>query len=162
MATEEQKKERMVRLFNMIIAGMAKGLYDLFGDAALSVITPIGEELLEEMEQELGLEIHGENPQDLLTEIERLLMDEYGLFKEGTFEIHPDTHEIDILITESVLWHATSELHEAGIPPLACVEMLITGAALRKRLGRKAKFMGLTLDDSTRTIDIDFHMFDED
>lgn len=162
MATEEQKKARMVRLFNMIIAGMAKGLYDLFGEAAVSVITPIGEELLEEMEQELGLEIQGENVQDILVEIERLLMDEYGMFKEGTFEIHPETHEVDIIITDSVLWHATAELHKASLPPLACAEMMIASAALRKRLGRKAKFVGLALDEKTRTIDVDFHMFDED
>ncbi|MCB0164338.1 MAG: hypothetical protein KDI79_08940 [Anaerolineae bacterium] len=162
MATEAQKRERQNRMFNMVIAGMSKGLYDLFGEAAVSVITPIGEEILEEMEHELGLEIHGENPQEILTEIERLLMDEYGMFKDGSLEIHPDTHEVDVLITDSALWHATAELHEAGLPPLACVEMMVTGAALRKRLGRKAKFVGLKLDDQTRTIDIDFHMYDED
>ncbi len=32
MATEEQKKGRQTRLFNDIIAGFAKGLYELFDD----------------------------------------------------------------------------------------------------------------------------------
>ena len=162
MATEEQKKVRMIRLFNMVIAGMAKGLYDLFGDAAIGIVGPIGEELLEEMEHQLGLEIHGEDPQSILTEIERLLIDEYGLMKDGRIEIHPETHEVDLLVKDSLLWDASTELHEAGLPPLACVEMMIAEAALRKRLGRKAKFVGITFDNETRTMDVDFHMFDED
>ena len=161
MATEKQKKARMVHLFNMIIAGMSKGLYDLFGEAAMSIMPPVGEKRLKEMEHELGLEIHGETPQHILTEIERLLMDEYGIFKEGTFKFRPDTHEVDITITDSVLWNATAKLHKTGLPPLACVEMMIASAALRKRLGQKSKFVGLSLDEKTRTIDISFHMFDK-
>lgn len=162
MATEEQKKARMIRLFNMIIAGMARGLYDLFGDAAIGVVGPIGEDILEEMEHQLGLEVHGEDPQTILTEIERLLIDEYGLMKDAKIEIHPETHEVDLLIQGSVLWEANIELNEAGLPPLACVEMMIAEAALRKRLGRKAKFMGIHFDHEKRMMDIDFHMYDED
>lgn len=162
MASEEQKKARMIKLFNMIIAGMAKGLYDLFGPAAIGIVGPIGEEILEEMEQELGLEIHGEDPQTILTEIERLLIDEYGLMKDCKIEIHPETHEVDLIVKEPILWHAIEELVDAGMPPLACMEMIIAEAALRKRLGRKAKFVGITLDKATRTVDVDFHMFDED
>lgn len=162
MATEEQKKQRMIRLFNTIIAGMARGLYDLFGDAAIGVISPVGEEILEEMEHELGLEIHGEDPENILTEIERLLIDEYGLMKDCKIKINPATHEIDLFVQESVLWHAVEELVDAGLPPLSCVEMMIAEAALRKRLGRKAQFKGITLDREKRIIDIDFHMYDED
>ncbi len=162
MATEEQKKVRMIRLFNMIIAGMAKGLYDLFGDAAIGIVGPIGEEILEEMEHQLGLEVHGEDPQTILTEIERLFIDEYGLIKDGKIEIHPETHEVDIITNGSVLWDACIALEDAGLPPLACVEMMIAEAALRKRLGRKAKFVGITFDRDKRMMDVDFHMYDED
>jgi len=162
MATEEQKKQRMFKLFNTIIAGMAKGLYDLFGDAAVGVLSPIGEEILEEMEHELGLEIHGEDPESILTEIERLLIDEYGMMKDCSIKLNPETHEVDLIVEGSVLWHAVEELVDANIPPLSCVEMMITEAALRKRLGRKAQFKGITLDREKRIIDVDFHMYDED
>jgi hypothetical protein len=162
MASEEQKKARMVKLFNTLIAGMAKGLYDLFGDAAIGIVSPIGEEILEEMEHELGLEIHGEDPQSILTEIERLLIDEYGLMKDCKIEIHPETHEVDVITKEPVLWHAIEELSDAGLPPLACIEMMLAEAALRKRLGRKAKFVGIKLDKTAKTVDIDFPLFDDD
>lgn len=158
MATEEQKKARMIRLFNTIIAGMGKGMYDMFGEAALSLLGPIGEEILEEMEHDLGLEIHGEDPESILTEIERLLIDEYGLAKAAKIEIHPETHEVDLIVEGSVLWRATTELVDAGMPPLTCATLMMTEAALRKRLGKKARFKGITFDREKRIMDIDFQM----
>ena len=38
MATMEEKKLRQLRLFNDLIFGFAKGLYDLFGDSALATV----------------------------------------------------------------------------------------------------------------------------
>ena len=92
MATMEQKKLRQLRLYNDIIFGFGKGLWDLFGDSAMATADAIGEDILEEMEHELGLEIQGENAEDILTEIERLLVDEYGLVKnaslyQGSFDL---------------------------------------------------------------------------
>jgi hypothetical protein len=160
MATEEQKKLRQLRLFNDIIAGFAHGLYDLFGDTAIATVDAIGEDILEEMEHELGLEIHGENPQDILTEIERLMVDEYGLVKSAKLEMHPETHEIDMICEGCLLWKATKDLGEMGVPPLTCVPMMMASAALHKRLGKKAKFVGITQQDENRVCDIDFHLIE--
>ncbi|MGB5684498.1 MAG: hypothetical protein WBM35_01705, partial [Candidatus Electrothrix sp.] len=62
MATEEQKKKNMMRLMTLMIAGMAKALYDLFGEAAFATMSEVGKSTLEIMEQEMGLEIEGEDP----------------------------------------------------------------------------------------------------
>ena len=78
MATEEQKKKNLFRMMSMMIAGMAKSLYELFGDTAFATMTEVGKELLEIMENEMGLEIAGETPKDVLTEIGRIFADEYG------------------------------------------------------------------------------------
>lgn len=158
MATEEQKKARMVKLFNTIIFGFAKGLYDLFGDAALATADTIGEDIVEEMEHELGLEIHGEDPQAILTEIERLLLDEYGLAKSLRIEIKD--HEIDLFCEGCAMWHATKELKAAGVPPYTCVPMTIAAAALRKRLGRKARFTGIQQDFDKQTCEINFYLLE--
>ena len=158
MATMEEKKLRQLRLFNDLIFGFAKGLYDLFGDSALATVDTIGEDVLEEMEHELGLEIQGENPHDLLMEIERLLEDEYGLVKSAKLEMHPETDEIDMVCEGCLLWKATSDLQEEGIPPYTCVPMMMASAALHKRLGKKAKFVGIKQDDDKRICDIDFHL----
>ena len=158
MATMEEKKLRQLRLFNDLVFGFAKGLYDLFGDSALATVDTIGEDILEEMEHELALEIHGENPQDILTEIERLLIDEYGLVKHAKLVIEGD--EIDMICEGCLLWKCTKDLTAEGIPPYTCVPMMMASAALHKRLGRKARFVGLEQDMDKRLCDIDFHMLD--
>jgi hypothetical protein len=156
----EEKKLRQLRLFNDLIFGFAKGLYDLFGDSALATVDTIGEDILEEMEHELGLEIHGENPQDILMEIERLLEDEYGMVKSARLEMHPETHEIDMICEGCLLWKATSDLQEEDIPPYTCVPMMMASAALHKRLGKKAKFVSIEQENDKRLCDVDFRILE--
>lgn len=156
MATEEQKKARMLKLMNDIVFGFGKGLYDLFGDSALATVDTIGEDIIEEMEHEMGLEIHGEDPKAILTELARMLEDEYGLFKDAKFEI--TEHEVDIYCERCELWHATQDMLAAGAPPFHCVPMMIAEAALHRRLGKKAKFVGIKQDKEKRICDIDFHL----
>ena len=160
MATMEEKKLRQLRLFNNLIFGFAKGLYELFGDSALATVDTIGEDILEEMEHELGLEIQGEDPQTILTEIERLLVDEYGLVSKARLEIDPETHEINMICEECLLTKATNDLHEEGVPPYTCVPMMMASAALHKRLGKRAKFVSLDQDYENRICDINFRMID--
>ena len=154
MATEEQKKGRQLRLFNDIIAAFAKGLYELFDDSALAMADTIGTELLVEMEQELGLEIAGENPQEILTEVERLLVDEYGMSKDAKMVITDD--RIDMQIEGCLMWKATEELLKNDIPPFTCVPMMMASASLHKRLGKKTKFEGITQDTDKHICDIVF------
>ncbi len=154
MATEEQKKGRQTRLFNDIVAGFAKGLYELFDDSALAMADTIGTELLVEMEDELGLEISGEDPQEILTEVERLLVDEYGMSKDASMTIEGDI--INMKIEGCQMWKATEKLIKAGVPPFTCVPMMMASASLRKRLGKKSKFEGITQDTDQHICNITF------
>ncbi|MBN1179074.1 MAG: hypothetical protein JXD18_07680 [Anaerolineae bacterium] len=156
MATMEEKKLRQLRLFNNLVFGFAKGMYDLFGDAALATVDTIGEDVLEEMEHSLGLEVQGENPQNILTEIERLLIDEYGMAKGARLAISGDT--INLMCEGCLLWQATQDLQAAAVPPYTCVPMMMASAALRKRLGQKAKFVSISQDMGNRVCDIEFRM----
>ena len=154
MATEDQKKGRQMRLFNDIVAGFAKGLYELFDDSALAMADTIGSELLVEMEQELGLEIAGEDPQEILTEVERLLVDEYGMSKDATMTIEDD--QISMKIEGCQMWPATEKLLKAEVPPFTCVPMMMASASLRKRLGMKSKFTGINQDTDKQICHITF------
>jgi hypothetical protein len=158
MATMEEKKLRQLKLFNDIIYGFAKGLYDLFGDTAVATVDTIGEDILEDMEHELGLEIAGEDPKDILTEIERLMVDEYGLCK--SVELVMEDREIDLICEGCLVWRATKALQEEGVPPYTCVPMMMASAALHKRLGVKARFVGIEQDMDNRICDIDFHLME--
>jgi hypothetical protein len=156
VATEEQKKARLIRLFNNLVYGYAHGLYEMFDEAMLSTVSTIGEDILEDMENDLGLEIHGESPQVILTEIERLLIDEYGMAKRVTLTIDDDT--IGLVCEDCVLWKATEDLKAAGVPPYTCLPMTLATAALRKRLGLKARFVSIEQEMDKRICDIEFEL----
>ena len=80
MATEEEKKRNLARINAMIIYGLEKGLWDLLGESALAISAVVGVGMLEKLEQTMGLEIAGEEPQDILTEIGRIFVDERNVF----------------------------------------------------------------------------------
>jgi hypothetical protein len=154
----EEKKLRQLKLFNNIIFGFAKGLYDLFGDTAVATVDTIGEDVLEDMEHDLGLEIAGEDPKDILMEIERLLVDEYGMCKAADLVI--DGGEIDLTCEGCLMWKAARDLQEADVPPYTCVPMMMASAALHKRLGVKARFVEIEQDFDNRICDVDFELLE--
>ncbi|MCK4232173.1 hypothetical protein KAX21_04420, partial [candidate division WOR-3 bacterium] len=78
MATEEQKKANLVRVYMMTVEGLVKGLWDLFGEGAYAAMETFGDELLEVMQKEMGLEIGGENVHEEIAEVGRLFVDEFG------------------------------------------------------------------------------------
>ena len=154
MASEEQKKTRQIKLFNEVIFGLCKGMWELLGEGAYATVTEIGEEILEEIEHDMGLEIQGENPEDMLTEIERLLVDELGACKKASLKI--EGKRIDMVIEGDILQHSYLDLKKEGIQPFVCPSMMIASAALRERLGLKERLIGITVDDDK--IDIAFEM----
>jgi hypothetical protein len=113
MATEEQKKKNLFRMMSMMIAGMAKSLYELFGDTAFATMTEVGKELLEIMENEMGLEIAGENPKDVLTEIGRIFTDEYGFI--ASFKVEGDDNELSLIVDKCQGWNLTQRVLKTGV-----------------------------------------------
>ncbi|MBN1657829.1 MAG: hypothetical protein JXA93_05475 [Anaerolineae bacterium] len=79
MATDEQKQANLMRLAGLTSMSMALGIWDMVGDGALALCPAMGDQLLGLMEHEMGLEIAGENPSDVIAEIARLLVDEFGI-----------------------------------------------------------------------------------
>ncbi len=137
MATEEQKKKNLFRMSSMMIAGMAKALYDLFGEAAYASMYEVGKKLLKIMEDEMGLEISGEKPEDVLTEIERIFMDEYGFI--ASCKMEADDKGIQLLVDRCQGWKLTQKILKTGVEiPFTCPIMNVGHAAL-DRLGKKTR-----------------------
>lgn len=158
MANEEQKKARLIMLSNNIIAGYGKGLYDLFGDSAMATVSTIGESTIKQMENEMGLEIHGENPQDILSELARILIDEYGLARSLKFEFQGQ--DVNVVCQGCLLWPATKSILASGAPPFHCVPMMLAKVAINKRLGKKIQFVNLEQTDSNMTCEIHARILD--
>ncbi|MBN1484193.1 MAG: hypothetical protein JXA37_05680 [Chloroflexia bacterium] len=158
MATEEQKQQARLQLLGTVLAGFITGLYKLFGDGAMATVDTIGQDVLKDMEHKLGLEIHGEDPQDILTELERLMIDEFGLLQDAKLVI--EGGKIALSCEKCMLWNLSRTLQEAEVPLYSCVPMMMASTALRKRLRKKAKFMGITQDQENHICNIEFRLLD--
>jgi hypothetical protein len=136
MATEAKKAENTLRLAGMTLVSMSVGIWDFVGEAALVLAPQMGEETLKMMEKEMGLEVSGEKPEDMLAEIGRLFVDEFGFASEITVESADNT--ITVKAKDYGLVPLLEQMEAAGVErPFICAIMNAGLAALR-RLGLKA------------------------
>jgi hypothetical protein len=156
MATDAQKQERLLKVFNIGMYSMVDGLWDLFGESAFATTQTIGDRILSVMERESGLEINGEDPQAILNEVVRLLVDEVGTMKEGKVVLQGD--KVSMSCKKCFLTEATGWLEAEGVQPFACIPMNISAAAMRKRLGVKHKVIGRLWDEESQTCTIQFQL----
>ncbi len=158
MATEDQKKQRLLKVFNIGMYSMISGLWDLFGESSFATVQSVGDRILETMERESGLEIEGENPQDIVQEIVRLLVDEIGTMASGKVELKDG--RVEIACQQCFLREATGWLEADGIQPFACIPMNIAASAMRKRLGVKHRVLGREWDGASQTCTIRFQLLE--
>jgi hypothetical protein len=136
MATEENKKENRLRLTNMALLSLAASTWDTLGDSAFAFSGPMGNHILGVMEKEMGLEIAGESPEEVMTEIARLFVDEFGFCSDIDVEASGDGH-YQLKVKNCINRSFTDKLFEAGVEkPFICPIMNACQAALR-RMGYK-------------------------
>jgi hypothetical protein len=137
MATDDEKKRNMVRLLNMTLLGVTKGVWDFVGETSFALSQKIGNEILKMMEKEMGLEIAGENHSDVINEICRLFVDEFG------FARNIDVNEEDGVITLNVQHCLNSKLNdqllEAGIEKSFICPIMNALVAAFKRMNIRAR-----------------------
>ncbi len=135
MATEEVKKQNLVRMYKLTIQGLARGMYDLFGDASFAIMNKVGDELLTIMEKEMGLEIGGQDANEILQEISRLFVDEFGF--AGKIEvIKNEVGEKTVKVSNCGALDLSNSLRKAGIEhPFTCPIMNTISAAIRRNGG---------------------------
>lgn len=136
MATEEQKKENRARLADLALLSIAAGAWDVMGKGVNAFCGSMGDELLKAMEKEMGLEIAGEDPEVVLTEVSRIFIDEFGFASDIDIE-HPDEDHFQLKVKNCVNRKFTDTLMEAGVEkPFICPIMNASRSAL-KRMGYK-------------------------
>jgi hypothetical protein len=156
MASDLGKQERLLKVFNVGMYGMIKGLWDLFGESSFATVHSVGERVLTTLEKESGLEIHGETPEDILNELVRLLTDEVGTMSGGHVTMDGDL--VSMSCQNCFLTETTARLSAEGVQPFACLPMNIGAAAIRKRLGTKHRLRGRQWDEATQTCTIQFEL----
>ncbi len=137
MATEEEKKKNLLRLIELTLLGLSTGVWDLLGESSLGLSHQIGSRLLPILEQEMGLEITGEEPEHVLQEIGRLFVDEFGFSSKVEVKREGDT--ITMLVHSCVNRAFTDKLVEVGVTtPFTCPYLAISNFALNQ-MGMKAR-----------------------
>ncbi len=132
MATEEQKRANQFRLMSMALTGLASGVWNTLGDSAFAFSGPMGNQILHIMEKEMGLEVAGENPADVMTEIGRIFVDEFGFASDITIEQKGDEHYI-LRVHNCVNRTYTDTLMAAGVEkPFICPILNACQASLRR------------------------------
>jgi len=131
MATEEQKKIQLLRVFSMMALALAKNIYDALGETSYAMMRGVGIELLEILQKEMGLEIQGEEPEDVLNELMRIWVDEIGFIEES------DVKKTDTGWTVTghhcKSWALCQKILETGAKePFTCPIMSTMRAALEK------------------------------
>jgi hypothetical protein len=132
MATEEQKKENQLRLTNLALLSLAASTWDTLGESAFAFSGQMGNHILEVMEKEMGLEIAGEDPRDVMMEISRIFVDEFGFATDIDVEQQGDG-QYQLKVHNCVNRRFTDKLMEAGVEkPFICPIMNACQAALRR------------------------------
>ncbi len=137
MATEEQKQGNFIRALSVLIVGLAKGLYELFGESAYAVMHPVGDHLLDVMQREMGLEIGGASTKEIASEIARLFVDEFA-FAEEIKIVEADDNHVVVHTKNCLGYNLTKSLQEAGVKyPFTCPIMNVMASGIKQVTGKE-------------------------
>ena len=78
MATDEQKKLNFIRLTSITLMSLSLSVWEMLGDTSFVFSKDMGAKILALLEKEMGLEIAGETPENVLLEVTRIFVDEFG------------------------------------------------------------------------------------
>ncbi|GAP12588.1 hypothetical protein LARV_00324 [Longilinea arvoryzae] len=153
MATEEKKKENLLEMLSYTVFGLAQGMWELFGDSSFATSTTIGDMMVARAEKAAGLEVQGETPDEILTEIVRLSVDELGLMEDGKAVFTGD--HITIECDHCKGCTMCNGLQSHGVQPFYCSMFCMASSALREGTGHKNRFLSRKYDEGTKTCTIE-------
>lgn len=139
-----RSEETATRVNNLIIYGLQKALWDALGEGAIAATALIGKELLEIMENEMGLKVSGEQAQDMLNNIANLLINEFKMADDVQIEEKGDSNVV-VNIKGCMSLPVERRLTVAGIKPFICPFANIATAAMRKLLSKKTRITSLEI-----------------
>jgi hypothetical protein len=139
MATDEAKKENTIRRLKLMVQVMTTQIYDILGESSMALAGGMGEAMLAMFEKEQGLELAGEDPVSVAKEVDRILVDEYGIADEISL-VSIETGVADIKCKGCKSTAFCDNIVASGVKiPFICPVMLTCNAALSK-IGYKEQF----------------------
>jgi hypothetical protein len=136
MATEEAKIANRARMWGLTTMGLGMGIWEMVAEASSSLSPIVGNQILAMVEKQLGLEIAGEKPEDILTELGRIFIDEFGFGTEVIVE--RNDKKLSVTIKNAVGTPEMGILAKMGVGPFMH-PFLCCGLSALGRLGLKAR-----------------------
>ena len=155
MANDLEKNANRARLWGLTTIGLTLGIWDMVQEASTALIPIIGEGILKDIEKTLGLEIAGEKPEDILTDLGRILVDESGFATEAKLEKTDKGFRVTLI--NAVGSAEFASLREKGVEKLFSHPVLCTGIAALARLGLKTRG-DVTIDPAAKVQTVTFEV----
>jgi hypothetical protein len=140
MLTDVDKANERARLWGYCVFGMTMGIWDMVEEASAAITPVVGAQLLGLLEKQLGLEIAGEKPEEVLTELSRIFIDEFKYASSAVVEREGNKIKVsmedvvggpEFLLLESRDIHATfnQPYYAAGLAALNRMGYRVRGNA---------------------------------
>jgi hypothetical protein len=132
MMPENEKTQNKLRLTNLTLQSLTKGVWEFVGDTAFAMTQVMGEDILKVLEQDMGLKIQGQNPKEVVDQIGRIMVEKFGVIEN--YECNLDSNQkITIKVKSCIQNTFCQELYDAGITkPFICPHANACQAALRR------------------------------
>jgi hypothetical protein len=136
MATEDAKAANYTRMMELMVGGLTMGIWEMVGESSNTLSPGIGQQILGMVEKQFGMEIAGEKPEDLMTELGRIFIDEMGFAKD--VKVERKDNFINVVMTDSLGARGTAMASQMGMSPFYH-PYLCAGLACLKRAGLKVR-----------------------
>ncbi len=156
MASELDKATHRARLWGLVSIGMTLGIWDMVEESSVSLSPVIGKVILQEIEKNLGLEIAGEKPDNILIELGRIFVDEFGIATE--VKVENTNGVLQATLINAVGTAEFSALQEKGVEKLFSQPFYCAGLAALSRQGCKVRGT-VALDKAQNSQVVRFEMF---
>jgi len=155
MATDIEKSENMFPIQQIQIFGVTKELWNFVEDSAFALSPKMGVQILNVMENEMGLNINGNKPVQVLNKISQLFIDEFSIAEK--IEIEELDNVYRLKVHQYAFDEIRSQFEHAGVNDFICPVMNASVAALR-RLNLKVR--SIIEKDGADFSNIDIEVFE--
>jgi len=138
----ERSEEMATKVNNLILYG----IYKVLGAGAKGLGNSIGEELLNTMMEEYGLNFEGSNdPQELLNRFTEVMINTFGFAKKGEIEV--DGNRVTLKLEDPMDLYALQLLEKKGMKPVLYPMANAIAVAIKKFSGKNVLIKGIRVTD---------------
>jgi hypothetical protein len=138
MATEDVKKENLLRMTELSLEVLAAEVWDTLGESAIVLGKGMGDSILEMLQKEEGFEFEGESTKEIAAEIKRIFLDEFGFAKDIETEIAPDGKAV-ITVNSCINTKFTDRMLASGVKMNYTCPIMLTASTVLRRMGAKGR-----------------------